>query len=109
MLAEWCGLRNGRARVSSPLAIRPATECTIEVSSNSAGLSGGRMPGSRAAIIDLPEPGGPMKLRLWPPAAAISSARLAFSWPFTSRRSGTRSPSSIWPGFGGDRIWIPRK
>ena len=46
------------------------------------------MPGSRAASIDLPAPGGPTISRLWPPAAAISSARLAFSWPLTSRRSG---------------------
>ena len=31
--------------------------------------------GSRAASIDLPAPGGPFSSRLWPPAAAISSAR----------------------------------
>ena len=61
MLAEWCGVRKGRARVNSPLAISPATEWTIEVSSSSAGDRGGNRPGRRAAIIDLPEPGGPMK------------------------------------------------
>ena len=33
----------------------------------------------RAAIIDLPDPGGPTKSRLCPPAAAISRARLALS------------------------------
>ena len=77
MEAEWCGLRNGRARVRAPRAISPATECTIEVSSSSLGDSGGNRPGRRWASIDLPEPGGPMNSRLWPPAAAISSARLA--------------------------------
>jgi hypothetical protein len=109
MVAEWCGVRNGRVRVNSPLAIRPATEWTMEVSSSSAGDSGGNRPGSLAAIIDLPEPGGPMNSRLWPPAAAISSARLAFSWPFTSRRSGALPASTTRPGVGGDRIWVPRK
>ena len=34
---EWCGVRNGRVRVNSPLAISPATEWTMEVSSSSAG------------------------------------------------------------------------
>src|SRR5712672_533931 len=56
-------------------------------SSASAGSSGGRIPGMRAASIDLPEPGGPIIKRLWPPAAAISSARFALSWPLTSLRS----------------------
>ena len=51
----------------------------METSSSSAGVSGGRMPASRAASIDLPEPGGPTMSRLWPPAAATSSARLALS------------------------------
>ena len=64
MLAEWCGLRNGRAGVSSPRAIRPATEWIIEVSSSSAGVSGGNRPGRRADIIDFPDPGGPRKQRL---------------------------------------------
>jgi hypothetical protein len=31
----------------------------IETSSNSAGSSGGRIEGKRAASMDLPEPGGP--------------------------------------------------
>ena len=64
MLAEWCGARNGRARVRAPRAIRPAMECTMEVSSNSDADSGGNRPGRRWAIIDLPEPGGPMNSRL---------------------------------------------
>ena len=45
------------------------------------------MVGSRAASIDLPAPGGPTINRLWPPAAATSSARLALSWPLMSARS----------------------
>ena len=40
--------------------ITPATEAIIETSSNSAGVKVGRMVGSRAASIDLPEPGGPI-------------------------------------------------
>jgi hypothetical protein len=36
----------------------------------------------------LPEPGAPRSSRPWPPAAAISSARRAASWPRTSARSG---------------------
>ena len=61
----------------------------METSRSSAGASGGRMDGSRAASIDLPAPGGPTMSRLWPPAAATSSARLALSWPLMSARSRT--------------------
>ena len=57
-------------------------------SSASSGASGGRIPGKRRASIVLPVPGGPPSSRLWPPAAAISSARRARSWPRTSARSG---------------------
>ena len=39
------------------------------------------MPGSRRAIIVLPAPGGPTSSMLWPPAAAISSARRASDLP----------------------------
>ena len=59
----------------------------METSSSSAGASGGRIDGNRAASIDLPAPGGPTMSRLWPPAAATSSARLALSWPLMSARS----------------------
>jgi hypothetical protein len=45
--------------------------------------------GSRDASMVLPVPGGPMNSRLWPPLAAISSARRACAWPITSARSGT--------------------
>ena len=79
----------------------PATDATIDTSSASLGCSGGRMPGRHAASSDLPAPGGPLISRLWPPAAAISSARLATSWPFTCARSG---PPVGRLGFGGDRL-----
>ena len=36
--------------------------------------SGGRIEGRRLAASDLPAPGGPTINRLWPPAAATSSA-----------------------------------
>ena len=58
--AEWCGERNGRLFVSAPFSMTPATEAIIETSSSSAGDSVGRIVGSRAASIDLPEPGGPI-------------------------------------------------
>ena len=41
----------------------------------------------RRASMVLPLPGGPKRSRLWPPAAATSSARLATSCPATSQRS----------------------
>ena len=88
MLAEFCGARNGRRLVSAPPSITPAIDCTMETSSSSAGASGGRIDGSRAASIDLPAPGGPTMRRLWPPAAATSSARLALSWPLMSAMFG---------------------
>jgi len=47
------------------------------------------MPGRRRASIVLPDPGGPTRSRLWPPAAAISSARRARPWPRTSARSAS--------------------
>ena len=50
--------------------------------------SGGRIEGRRRPSIVLPVPGGPASSRLWPPAAASSSARRARSWPRTSARSG---------------------
>jgi hypothetical protein len=59
MLAEWCGLRNGRRAVNAPSRISPATEAIIDTSSSSEGDSGGRIEGRRAASIDLP-PGDPI-------------------------------------------------
>ena len=61
------------------IANSPQSDRIIEVSNASVGLSGGRMPGNRAASIDLPDPGVPTKSVWWRPAAAISSARLARS------------------------------
>src|SRR5260221_9369750 len=42
--------------------------------------------------IVFPVPGGPTSSKLWPPAAASSSARRPRSWPRTSAKSG---PSEI--------------
>ena len=83
-----CGT-GGRARCRPP----PAAPRGCGSSRSPApprGSSGGRMPGRRAASIDLPDPGGPTIRMWWRPAAAISSARLARSWPFTSERSRGR-------------------
>ena len=45
------------------------------------------MEGRRLASIVLPEPGAPIISTLCPPAAAISSARFTWAWPFTSAKS----------------------
>ena len=79
--AVWCGVRKGRAREMPPSSRRPAREWIIEVSSASEGSRGGRMPGRRAASIDLPLPGGPTMRRWWRPAAAISRARFSLPSP----------------------------
>jgi hypothetical protein len=42
----------------------------------------------RLANMLLPVPGGPLRRRLWPPAAAISRARLAWLCAFTPLKSG---------------------
>jgi hypothetical protein len=109
MLAEWWGARNGRLLVRAPPSISPATEAIMETSSSSAGDSGGRIDGSRAASIDLPAPGGPIIKRLWPPAAATSSARLALSWPLMSMRSSSEPSASRTLGCGRDSTWLPLK
>src|ERR1700756_3417840 len=75
----------------------------------SAGSSGGNMPGRRAASIDLPDPGGPVISRLCSPAAAISSARLALSWPLTSCRSRPAGRAAARLGSGGGSSWVPLK
>ena len=82
--AEWCGSRNGLLMTRPPCSSLPASEWIIVASSASAGVSGGSNPGSRAASIDLPAPGGPIISRLWLPTAAISSARRAVNWPARS-------------------------
>ncbi len=98
---------NGRTRESRPSSSTPATDRIIDSSSASSGVRGGRMPGRRRASMDLPTPGGPTKSRLWPPAAAISSARRAFSCPFTSARSRTTRRTSSSAGSGRGRAWRP--
>ena len=47
--------------------------------------------------------------RLWPPAAATSSARLALSWPLMSLRSTSAAPASRIFGCGRASTWVPRK
>ncbi len=64
-------------------------------SSASSRVSSGRTPGNRRASIVFPVPGGPISRRLCDPAAAISSARRARSWPRTSARSGTGASSRL--------------
>src|SRR6185437_14673895 len=78
-------------------------------SSASRGVRSGSSAGRRAASMDLPAPGGPTSSRLWPPAAAISSARRAVSMPFTSARSGPGGTSAAPAGSGGASTWVPRK
>ena len=85
--AEWCGARNGRWFQCARRKV-PASECTAADSSASAWVIGGSRPGRRCASIDLPAPGGPLIRIECPPAAATSSARLAWAWPLTSARSG---------------------
>jgi len=82
------GSRKGRRRTSPSSEKVPARLWIMLTSSASAASKGGNRPGSLAASIDLPAPGGPTINMLWPPAAAISSARLAVSWPLMSARSG---------------------
>ena len=85
--AVWWGERKGRS-VRSPVGgTVPATEWMRVVSSASSKRMSGRIVGMQRAISVLPEPGGPIISTLWPPAAAISSARLALLWPFTWRKS----------------------
>ena len=62
----------------------PANELIAATSMAEASLKGGEMLISLNASIVLPVPGGPIKIRLWPPAAAISKARFACGWPATS-------------------------
>ena len=85
---EWCGERYTRVFSSgTPAGKNPAAEWILVVSTASSKLISGRMEGRRLASMLLPVPGGPISSTLWPPAAAISRARLAFSCPFTSLKS----------------------
>ena len=57
-------------------ARRPPTRCSRRAASRRAS-SGGSRPLNRSASMLLPLPGGPIISRLWPPAAATTSARFA--------------------------------
>ena len=87
-LAEWCGLQVGRMPHCA-MSKRPAKERTAALSRAWSSSIGGSKPAKRCANMDLPEPGGPLISTECPPAAAISSARLAADCPFTSAKSAT--------------------
>ena len=70
-------------------------------SSASSRVRGGRIPPSRRASIVLPVPGGPTSSALWPPAAAIVSARMGAACPRTSRRSSMSACRASRDGAGG--------
>jgi hypothetical protein len=57
----------------------------------------------------LGSPGGPTIMRLCPPAAATSIARLALSWPLMSAMSGNSPAACLIAGVGRDKTWVPRK
>ena len=97
VLVPVCGLRKGRRRTRPAGGSSAAREWILVTSIASARVSGGRSAGRRRASMVLPEPGGPRKSRLWPPAAATSSARLAVSWPRTSARSGPAATAGSSP------------
>ena len=68
----------------SALHVRPRAKYPLEVcNSASCRVKSGKIPGSRRASMDFPEPGGPDIRILCPPAAAISKARFTFSCPLT--------------------------
>ena len=100
-----CGAARGTgARVTSPPPPRsPAIDWMRVTSIASSALSGGRIDGSRRAIIVLPVPGGPCRNRLWPPAAATSSAGDRARCGRGRRRG--RAPRS--PASGGSRRAAP--
>ncbi len=85
----WWGERKGLLCSRDPPASNcPAIEWIMVASRASWKAMSGRMEGSRFAIMLLPEPGEPSSRMLWLPLAAISKARLATFWPFTSAKSG---------------------
>ena len=88
-LAEWWGARNGRAtRAGSPASATAAVDARhlerlVDVERRQ---DAGQAPREHR----LAGPGAPRRSSACPPAAAISSARFACSWPRTSARSGAR-------------------
>ena len=67
--------------------VRPTIECMFVISRDSSISSWGRMVAKAFASMVFPEPGGPIINMLWPPAAAISSARFPCSLPRMCWRS----------------------
>ena len=93
----WCGERKGRFEIKVACSgSLPATEWILVVSNASAKCIGGNMVGRRLANIVLPAPGGPIKITLCAPAAAISIARLIWNCPFTSAKSISKSCCACW-------------
>lgn len=84
---RWGG-RTGRDAAGRG-ASSPAVLRTARTSVSSSSPKGGRMPRSARARRVFPDPGEPVKIRLWCPAAAISRARLAALCPLMSLRSGS--------------------
>ncbi len=68
---------------------RPTTECILVVSKASSKVIGGKILGKRLASMVFPAPGGPIKIMLCPPAAAISIQRFMDSCPLTSEKSNS--------------------
>ena len=85
----WCGALNGRSYNKPWSFVLPTTEWILVVSKASSKDMGGKIEGSLFANMVLPDPGGPMRIILCPPAAAISMHRLIDSCPFTSEKSNS--------------------
>jgi len=85
----WCGERNGRWHIKPLSFIFPTTECIFVVSSASCMVIGGKIEASLLLNIVFPLPGGPIRMILCPPAAAISIERFTDSCPFTSAKSNS--------------------
>ena len=88
--ARSCGAERGTA-APAPARRRAARRCCGSASPRSPrrASSRGRIDGIRRASIVLPVPGAPSSSRLWPPAAAISSASSGAACPRMSARSGS--------------------
>lgn len=80
VLAVWCGERKGRAIGTSESAC--VSPWSLAISICSSGEGGGRRFWATLASMVLPEPGGPENRRLWLPAMAMISARLARACPW---------------------------
>lgn len=93
---DLAGARKGRCR-QWRLAVLTLTLTRLvmaAVSIASLSVNGGSSPGNRLASMVFPVPGGPISNKLWPSAAAISSARRACCWPITSAKSLTADGAS---------------